>query len=69
MEDGHVITKNGTGLVFLPGDRDLRTFYTRRSIEADGGVALGELPAFRPNSTRLPAWVCRSCKKIVMEYW
>ena len=36
MEKGHVITKNSIGLFFMPGEKDLRTFYTRRNIEADG---------------------------------
>ena len=38
MEKGHVITKNSIGLFFMPGEKDLRTFYTRRNIEADGGI-------------------------------
>lgn len=33
MEKGHVITKNSIGLFFMPGEKDLRTFYTRRNIE------------------------------------
>ena len=69
MEKGHVITKNSIGLFFMPGEKDLRTFYTRRNIEADGGIVLDGPMTFRYNRTWLPAWVCRGCKKIVMEYW
>ena len=69
MEQGHVITKNSIGLFFMPGEKDLRTFYTRRNLEADGGIVLDGPMTFRYNRTWLPAWVCRGCKKIVMEYW
>ena len=69
MEKAHVITKNSIGLFFMPGEKDLRTFYTRRNIEADGGIVLDGPMTFRYNRTWLPAWVCRTCKKIVMEYW
>ena len=53
----------------MPGEKDLRTFYTKRNIEADGGIVLDGPMTFRYNRTWLPAWVCRTCKKIVMEYW
>ena len=69
MERGHIITKNSIGLFFMPGEKDLRTFYTKRNIEADGGIVLDGPMTFRYNRTWLPAWVCRTCKKIVMEYW
>ena len=40
MEKGHIITKNSIGLFFMPVEKDLRTFYTKRNIEADGGIVL-----------------------------
>lgn len=49
MEKGHVITKNSIGLFFMPGEKDLRTFYTRRNIEADGGIVLDGPMTFRYN--------------------
>ena len=55
MEKGHVITKNSIGLFFMPGEKDLRTFYTRRNIEADGGIVLDGPMTFRYNRT----WLCR----------
>ena len=55
MEKGHVITKNSIGLFFMPGEKDLRTFYTRRNIEADGGIVLDGPMTFRYNRTWLPA--------------
>ena len=66
---GPFITKNSIGLFFMPVEKDLRTFYTKRNIEADGGIVLDGPMTFRYNRTWLPAWVCRTCKKIVMEYW
>ena len=42
MEKGHIITKNSIGLFFMPGEKDLRTFYTKRNIEADGGIVLDD---------------------------
>ena len=51
MEKGHVITKNSIGLFFMPGEKDLRTFYTRRNIEADGGIVLDGPMTFRYNRT------------------
>ena len=63
MEKGHIITKNSIGLFFMPGEKDLRTFYTKRNIEADGGIVLDGPMTFRYNRTWLPAWGCRTCKK------
>ena len=63
MEKGHVITKNSIGLFFMPGEKDLRTFYTRRNIEADGGIVLDGPMTFRYNRTWLPAWVCRDLQE------
>ena len=54
---------------FLPQGAPELSLHTTKRIEERGGIVLDGPMTFRYNRTWLPAWVCRTCKKIVMEYW
>lgn len=72
MEDGNVVTADSIGLFFMPGDMDAdRVFNTHKSIAKRGGVVLdGPYSGgnYRLNSTKIPGHICRTCRKIVMDY-
>lgn len=71
MERGKIVTEHSIGLFFLPpGGETALLFQTRKNIEKQGGIVLDgpynwDLPG---NETAIPAYVCRECRKIVMEY-
>ena len=56
---------------FLPSDAPKLKWLTTGGIEKRGGVVLKDFYTSPKDAGSLdrPAWVCRSCKKIVMEYW
>ena len=60
------------GLFFMPRGIDPdRAFNTTRGIEKKGGVVLdGPYSGgnFRLNNTAMPGHICKSCRRIVMEY-
>ena len=60
------------GLFFMPkGMQPDRIFNTHKHIEHRGGLVLdGPYSGgnFRLNTTEIPAHVCKSCRKIVMDY-
>ena len=70
MERGVVAAAPQTGIHFLPPGERLPWTVTNRGIEKRGGTVL--LPAanlgFLESDGTLPAWVCRTCRKVVMEY-
>lgn len=70
MERGVVAAAPQTGIHFLPPGERLPWTVTNRGIEKRGGTVL--LPAanlgFLESDGTLPAWVCRACRKVVMEY-
>lgn len=70
MERGVVAAAPQTGIHFLsPGER-LPWTVTNRGIEKRGGTVL--LPVanlgFLESDGTLQAWICRTCRKVVMEY-
>lgn len=72
MEDGCVVTADSIGLFFMPqGVQPDRIYNTHRNIEKLGGVVLdGPYSGgnFRLNSTAMRGSICKTCRKIVMEY-
>ena len=72
MEPGSVTTSHSRGLFFLPpGGTDDFLVLTRKRIERQNGVVLDgpyNSKLNLPNETRIPACLCRKCRKIVMEY-
>lgn len=70
MESGFLNTF-GMWEYFLPQDAPKLKWLTTGGIEKRGGIVLKD-PYTSPKdagSLERPAWVRRSCKKIVMEYW
>lgn len=70
MESGFLNTF-GMWEYFLPQDAPKLKWHTTGSIEKRGGIVL-QNPYTSPKDAGAldrPAWVCRACKKIVMEYW
>lgn len=68
LERGWVCTKESIGVFFLSYHQKLKTFYTSKNIEEDGGIVLDGPHRFRFNETKIYAEVCRNCRKIMMEY-
>ena len=72
MEEGNVTTADSIGLLFMPkGMQPERIVNTHKNIEHRGGLVLdGPYSGgnFRLNTTEIPAHVCKSCRKIVMDY-
>lgn len=56
---------------FLPQGAPKLRWLTTGGIEQMGGIVLKDPYTSLKDAGALdrPAWVCRSCKKIVMEYW
>lgn len=70
MERGKVATAYSRGLFFLLPDGDIDRFWlTRNAVERQGGVVLdGPYQSNFPNETEIAACICRTCRKILMEY-
>ena len=69
MERGNLCTQNGIGLLFLPpGEQPSGLFNTARSVEKKGGIALDGPYNVRFSDTRLPAFVCRTCRKLMLDF-
>ena len=68
MERGVLCTENSRGLYFLPPDVFLGYFDTKKSLEKQGGIVLDGPYYSRFNDTQLPAFACRKCRKIVLDY-
>ena len=71
MEQGKVAFAPPAGIHFLPPDeKHLPHLVTKRGVENRGGTGL--LPpanfGLLESSGTLPGWICRSCRKVVMEY-
>lgn len=56
---------------FLPQSAPKLSLHTRKRIEERGGIVLKDPYTNGKNSgaDERPAWVCRTCKKVVVEYW
>lgn len=56
---------------FLPQGAPKLRWLTTGGIEQMGGIVLKDPYTSLKDAGALdrPAWVCRACKKIVMEYW
>ena len=69
MERGVLYTELGRGLFFLPPGGKVGFWDTKRSVEQRGGNGF-DGPPHRQGSDRatLHGYVCRDCKKIVLEY-
>nr|WP_326185720.1 PF20097 family protein [uncultured Oscillibacter sp.] len=69
MERGKVATDYSHGLFFLPPDGEIGFYPTEKKIEKRGGIVLDAPFGWNlPNEMEIPAYVCRECRKIVMEY-
>ena len=74
METGKLVTDNSRGLFFLPSDVKTepvmdRFLLTKKKVEVPGGIVLdGPYNSNWPNRTELAASVCRSCRKILLDY-
>ena len=69
MERGNLYTSGGIGLIYLPaGKRPSNLLNTAKSVEKKGGIALDGPYYSRFNDTHLPAFSCRTCRKIVLDY-
>ena len=70
MKMGKVAYRPSAGLHFLPPGERLPHVLTKSGIEKRGGIALdgpNNLGLLESGGT-LPAHICRSCRKIVIDY-
>ena len=70
MQEGMVVYNPSVGLHFLPPGGSLPYVMTKHGIEKQGGIALdgpNNLGPLKSDGT-LPAYICRECRKIVVEY-
>ena len=70
MKVGKVAYQPSAGLHFLPPGERLPHVLTKSGIEKRGGIALdgpNNLGLLESDGT-LPAHICRSCRKIVIDY-
>lgn len=69
MEQGILYTDYSRGLYFLPPGGTVGFWATRRGVEKQGGIVLdGPYNSTFPNSTELSGFVCRACRRIVVQY-
>ena len=69
MEAGKIATDYSRGLFFLPPGGKIGFIASRKGIEKQNGVVLdGPYNTNLPNETEIPAYICRDCRKIIMEY-
>ena len=69
MEQGVLYTENSRGLYFLPLEDTLGFWITRRGVEKGGGIVLdGPYNGNFPNCTELGGFVCRACRRIIVQY-
>ena len=70
MERGILYTELGRGLFFLPPGEKVGFWDTKRGVEQRVGIVLnGPYHTGFRNPCSVHGYVCRTCKKIVMEYW
>ena len=70
MEAGKVAYNPAVGLHFLPPNERLPRLLTKSGVEKRGGISLDgphDLGPLESDGT-LRAFLCRDCRKIVMEY-
>ena len=71
MKAGKIVYAPQAGIHFLPPSvQHLPYVVTKHSIEKQGGVVL-DSPShlgLLGSSGTLPAYICRACRKIVLEY-
>lgn len=69
MERGILYTELGRGLFFLPPGESVGFWDTKRSVEQRGGIVF-DGPHHIQGSHRatVHGYVCRTCKKILLEY-
>ena len=72
MAQGKLLACGSRGLYFLPPDGNADAlFLTKKYITAQGGIVLDSAhydPGTALSETAFPAFACRSCQKIVLEY-
>lgn len=69
MERGSLYTELGRGLFFLPPSRKVGFWDTKRSVEQHGGIVLDGPHHIRGSDrATVHGYVCRACKKILLEY-
>ena len=69
MERGNLYTSGGIGLIYLPaGKRPSNLLNTAKSVEKKGGIALEGPYNVRFSGTRLPAFVWRTCRKLMLDF-
>ena len=72
MEEGHVATADSIGLFFMPPDiMPNRAFNTHSGIAKMGGEILdGPYSGgnYRLNDTSMHAFICKGCRKVIMDY-
>ena len=67
MERGILYTDSSRGLYFLPPGGKVGFWETKRSVEQRGGIVL-DGPHHMNDRATVHGYVCRDCKKIVLEY-
>lgn len=70
MEQGELRTSDAPGLFFMPlGTKLWKSLFVQKSkVEEQGGIVLDGPYVTSFHETAVPAQVCRSCKKIVIDY-
>lgn len=70
MRVGKVFYQPNCGLHFLPPSGRVLYLISKRLIERQGGVSLDgpNHLGYLESSGTLPAFICESCRKVVVEY-
>lgn len=69
LERGSLYTELGRGLFFLPPGGKVGFWDTKRSVEQYGGIVLDGPHHIRGSDrATVHGYVCRACKKILLEY-
>ena len=70
MKTGKVAYQPSVGFHFLPPSGHLPYVITKRGVEKQGGITLDgpNNLGFLESDGTLPAHICRTCRKIVVEY-
>ena len=65
MEIGNICARGGAGLYWLPQDERIKFIVSESNIEKRGGTILVDVHHI--GDIRYPAYICSSCKKMLLE--
>lgn len=67
MDEGAIHCESGSGVFWLPKNRNLGFINTKKSIEKKEGIVLDGPFLTRFHTSNITSYACKTCKKIVID--